>query len=55
VCARKTFSEAQMVETNQNQRRTIRDSIAYSSLRDFTSITRPSINEKIVEIKPALL
>jgi len=50
-----------MIETNQaqnqnqNQKRTIGDLIAYVSPRDFTRIVRPTMNEKIAEMKPALL
>jgi len=40
---------------NQNQRRTIGDSITYMSPRDFTNIVRPTMNEKIFEMKHALL
>jgi len=44
-----------MIYQNQNQRRTIGDSITYMSPRDFTSIVRSTVNEKISKMKPALL
>jgi len=40
---------------NQNQRRNIGNFITYASLKDFTSIVRPTMNENIVEMKPTLL
>jgi len=33
-----------MIDQNQNQMRTIGDSIAYMSARDFTSTIKPTMN-----------
>jgi len=44
-----------MVDQNYIKRRIVGDSITYMSPRDFTSIVRPTMNEKIVEMKPVLL
>jgi len=45
----------EIVKETQNRRRTIGDSITYMSPRGFTSIVRPTMNEKIVEMKHEIL
>jgi len=53
------FQEAEIEEANQtqnhNQRRTIGDLISYASLRDFASIMRPTMIDRIVALNLALL
>ncbi|XP_020207898.1 uncharacterized protein LOC109792860 [Cajanus cajan] len=40
---------------NQNRRRTIGDALTYTSSREFSSIVRPTMNDRLAEMKPALL
>jgi len=44
-----------MAEENQNPTETIMDSIMYASPREFSSIVRPSMNDKLGKMKLALL
>ncbi|XP_020231419.1 uncharacterized protein LOC109811976 [Cajanus cajan] len=40
---------------NHNRRRTIGDAFTYTSPREFSSIVRPTRNDRLAEMKPALL
>nr|KYP56851.1 hypothetical protein KK1_003100 [Cajanus cajan] len=40
---------------NQNRRRSIGDAFTYTSSREFSSIVRPTMNDRLAEMKPALL
>jgi len=53
----KIISKVTMAEANQaqNQRRITGDFITYVSPTDITSVVRPTMNEKIVEMNPARL
>ncbi|XP_017441057.1 uncharacterized protein LOC108346488 [Vigna angularis] len=50
-----TSSVNEMVGVGPPPRRTIGDSITYTSSRNFSSIVRPTMSDKLAKMKPALL